>query len=218
MLSWETGDRRVLAEQGLAEGDALVAQHVVEERHHAVLDLLGGEDAVALRCVVDAEARVRHAVQCLLVVFGLEAQVAIDHDDDLAVEELSHLPEPRNVSFDQRKLLFRLCSSSVHVSKKHTRQNKKNIALARDLCSPSVCRCREPAHTSHSQRRAEQRWKHCTLIDRADLILEVGYFCADSGLFKKRVVVCEVDGDDNFLNFVSVRTIKGRSSNCPAQR
>jgi hypothetical protein len=50
------------------------------------------------------------------------------------------------------------------------------------------------------------------------LILEVGYFCADSGLFKKRVVVCEVDGDDNFLNFVSVRTIKGRSSNCPAQR
>jgi hypothetical protein len=38
--------------------------------------------------------------------------------------------------------------------------------------------------------------KFCTLIDRADLILEVGYFCADSGLFKKRVVVCEVDGDD----------------------
>ncbi len=37
--------------------------------------------------------------------------------------------------------------------------------------------------------------KFCTLIDRADLILEVGYFCADSGLFKKRVVVCEVDGD-----------------------
>ena len=35
-----------------------------------------------------------------------------------------------------------------------------------------------------------------TVIDRADLILEVGYFCADSGLFKKRVVVCEVDGDD----------------------
>ena len=38
--------------------------------------------------------------------------------------------------------------------------------------------------------------KFCTLIDRADLILEVGYFCADSGLFKKRVVVCEVDGAD----------------------
>jgi hypothetical protein len=38
--------------------------------------------------------------------------------------------------------------------------------------------------------------KFCTLIDRADLILELGYFCANSGLFKKRVVVCEVDGAD----------------------
>jgi hypothetical protein len=113
---------------------------------------------ITLRGVVDAEARVRHAVQCPLVVFGLEAEVALDHDDDLAVDKLPHFPEPGNVSFDQSKLLFRLCPSSVHVSKKHTRQSKKNMALARDLCSPSVCRCREPAHTSHSQRRAEQRW------------------------------------------------------------
>ncbi len=71
MLSWETGDRRVLAEQGLAEGDALVAEHVVEESHHAVLDLLGGEDAVAPRGVVDAETRVWQAVERALVVLRL---------------------------------------------------------------------------------------------------------------------------------------------------
>ena len=36
----------------------------------------------------------------------------------------------------------------------------------------------------------------CSLIDRPDLILEVAYFCTDSGLFKKRVIFCEIDGDD----------------------
>ena len=36
----------------------------------------------------------------------------------------------------------------------------------------------------------------CALIDRPDLILEVAYFSADSGLFQKRVIFCEVDGDD----------------------
>jgi len=119
--------RGVLAEQGVAGGDALVAEHVVEERHHAVLHLLGGEDAVALRSVVDAETRVREAVECPLVVFCLEAEVALDHDDNLAVDELSHLPQPRNVSFDESKLLFRLCTCIVYVRnvKQHTRQNEQ---------------------------------------------------------------------------------------------
>jgi hypothetical protein len=36
----------------------------------------------------------------------------------------------------------------------------------------------------------------CTLIHKPDLILEVAYFCTDTGLFKKKVIFCEVDGDD----------------------
>ena len=36
----------------------------------------------------------------------------------------------------------------------------------------------------------------CSLIDRQDLILEVAYFCADSGLFKTKVIFCEIDGDN----------------------
>lgn len=100
---------RVLAEQGVAEGDALVAEHVVEERHHAVLDLLGGEDAVAPGGVVDAEARVRQAVERALVVLRLEAEVALDHDDDLAEGELAHLAQAVDVSLDQRELFLGLC-------------------------------------------------------------------------------------------------------------
>jgi hypothetical protein len=49
----------------------VVAEHVVEESHHAVLDLLGGEDAVAPRGVVDAETRVWQAVERALVVLRL---------------------------------------------------------------------------------------------------------------------------------------------------
>ena len=38
--------------------------------------------------------------------------------------------------------------------------------------------------------------KICDLQEKPDLILEVGYFCSNSGLFKKRVIICEVDGAD----------------------
>lgn len=36
----------------------------------------------------------------------------------------------------------------------------------------------------------------CDLQDKPDLIIEVGYFSTESGLFSKRVIICEVDGDD----------------------
>jgi len=152
--------RRTVGGSSLSRGSRKATgwalKHVVEERHHAVLDLLGGEDAVALRCVVDAEARVRQPVQCPVVVFSLEAEVALDHDDDLAVDELSHSPQPSNVSFDQSKLLLRLCTDSVCQQRvaAHTAHSQKKIAIAADLFSPSVCRCRGPAHTTHSQQRS----------------------------------------------------------------
>ncbi len=36
----------------------------------------------------------------------------------------------------------------------------------------------------------------CNQQERPDLILEVGYFSSDSGLFTKRVILCEIDGED----------------------
>lgn len=42
----------------------------------------------------------------------------------------------------------------------------------------------------------EKKHAICTFIDKPDLILEVAYFCTDTGLFKKKVIFCEVDGDD----------------------
>ena len=101
---------RVLAEQGGVKGDALVAEHVVEERHHAVLDLLGREDAVAAGGVVDAEARVRQAVERALVVLRLETEVALHHDDDFAELKLRSALDALHVPLHKRKLFFRFCS------------------------------------------------------------------------------------------------------------
>lgn len=36
----------------------------------------------------------------------------------------------------------------------------------------------------------------CNNLERPDLIMEIGYFCADSGLIKKRIVFSEIDGDN----------------------
>jgi hypothetical protein len=69
---------RVLGEQRLDDVDALLAQHRVGDGAHAVLDLLGREDAVALRGVVDAVARVRDPAERALVVLGLEAEVTLE--------------------------------------------------------------------------------------------------------------------------------------------
>ena len=63
----------VLRDERGRDGDALVAEHVVGKGHHAVLYLLGGEDAVARGLVVDAEADVREAAESALVVLGLAA-------------------------------------------------------------------------------------------------------------------------------------------------
>jgi hypothetical protein len=36
----------------------------------------------------------------------------------------------------------------------------------------------------------------CNYLDRPDVILRVGYFCEETGLYKQRCVICEVDGED----------------------
>ncbi len=73
---------RVLGEHGLQDADALLAEHGARERAHGVLDLLGREDAEALGGVVDAVAGVWNSAERALVVLGLEAEVALAHDDD----------------------------------------------------------------------------------------------------------------------------------------
>jgi hypothetical protein len=45
-----------------------------------------------------------------------------------------------------------------------------------------------------------QQHKMCNLMERPDLILEIGYLCADSGQIIKRVVICEIDGENKTKN------------------
>lgn len=60
-----------LRDQLRHDADPLLAQHRVEQRAHAVLDVLGREDAVALRGVVDTVARAGNALERAVVVLGL---------------------------------------------------------------------------------------------------------------------------------------------------
>jgi hypothetical protein len=60
----------------------------------------------------------------------------------------------------------------------------------------------EPYESSSSEQNAtvasyknNVTHRHTGLLDRPDVILEVGYFDEKSGLFKKRVVIAEVDGE-----------------------
>jgi len=106
---------RVLGEEGLEDVDALLSQHGVGDRAHAVLDLLGGKDAVALRGVVDAVAGVRDAAEGALVVLGLEAEVALAHDDDRGEGEVWEGADALDVPLDERELLAWFCTNT-HVS------------------------------------------------------------------------------------------------------
>jgi len=99
----------VLGEEGLHDVDALLAEHRVCERAHAVLDFLCREDAVALCGVVDAVAGVGDAAEGPLVVLGLEAEVALAHDDDGGEEEQGQGLDALDVSLDERELLAGLC-------------------------------------------------------------------------------------------------------------
>ena len=63
--------RRSFREQLRHDADPLLAQHRVQQRAHAVLDVLCRENAVALRGVVDAVARAGNALERAMVVLGL---------------------------------------------------------------------------------------------------------------------------------------------------
>ncbi len=128
---------RVLAQQGVAEGDALVAKHVVEKCHHAVLDLLGCEDAKTPSAVVDAEPRKRKAIERALVVICLKAQIALNHNNDLAVAQLWHLADAVNVFLHEGKLLFRLCDKKHIISAKWQRIEMATII--------TTCACTRPS-------------------------------------------------------------------------
>jgi len=58
--------------------------------------------------VVDAVPRHWDARERALVVLGLEAEVALDHHDDLARREDHPLPDRVDVPLDERELLLRL--------------------------------------------------------------------------------------------------------------
>jgi len=116
LLDAAAGSDGVVAEQRVTEGDALVSQHVVEERHHAVLDFLRCQDPVAVGIVVDAEARVRQAVQGALVVLCLEAEVTLHHDDDFAELQRLFVLESPNMALEKRELFLGLCSMLRSVS------------------------------------------------------------------------------------------------------
>jgi hypothetical protein len=74
-----------------------------------VLDFLGCEHAEALGAVVDAVTRPVDAAEGALVVLGLEAEVALAHDDDLGELEHVDLADAVDVARDERELLAGLC-------------------------------------------------------------------------------------------------------------
>ena len=100
-----------LGEERVRDVDALVAEHVVGERHHGELDLFCSEDPVPLRLVVHAVPREGYPGERALVVLGLEAEVALDHDHNLRVPEDLALPDAQDVALAEGELLVGLCRS-----------------------------------------------------------------------------------------------------------
>lgn len=96
---------RILGEQRLEDVDALLAQHRAEERAHGVLDFLRCENAKALCAVVDAVTGSRDVAEGALVVLGLEAEVALAHDDDFGEGQDLDLADAVDVAADEGELL-----------------------------------------------------------------------------------------------------------------
>ena len=78
-----------------------------QQRHHAVLDLLGGQNPKALRLVVHAVAHEWNIPQRALVVLRLEAEVALDHDHDRRVGKDVVFSNHGDVLVDKRELSLR---------------------------------------------------------------------------------------------------------------
>jgi len=104
----------LVAEHGVLQGILLLHSlcmqtqtHTHQQRHHAVLDLLGGQNSEALRLVVHAVAHEWNIPQRALVVLRLEAEVALDHDHDRRVGKDVVFSNHGDVLVEERELPLR---------------------------------------------------------------------------------------------------------------
>lgn len=129
----------LVAEHGVLQGflshHSLCMQtqtHTHQQRHHAVLDLLGGQNPEALRLVVHAVAHEWYVSERLFVVFGLsrnwsenahnlhaymstnlEAEISFRHDDDRRLSKDNVFTNFVDVFFRQVKLSFGFCQNKL---------------------------------------------------------------------------------------------------------
>ena len=75
-----------------------------------ITHLLRCQDTIPLRLVVYPVPRQRNAGERALVVLGLEAEVALDHDDHLRVPEDLALANAHDVALAEGELLVGLCT------------------------------------------------------------------------------------------------------------
>lgn len=109
-------DGRVLGDEGSADVDAALLEHEDDKLAHSVLDGVGREDADAVVLSVDVEAAVLDGVaQGALVVLGLESEVALDDDVDVAGGVARGASEGVDVVDDELELAGGICAGTRHV-------------------------------------------------------------------------------------------------------
>ena len=75
-----------------------------------ITHLLRCQDTIPLRLMIDPVSREGDPGERALVVLGLEAEVALDHDDHLRVPEDLALPDAQDVALAEGELLVGLCT------------------------------------------------------------------------------------------------------------
>lgn len=82
-----------------------------------------------------------------------------------------------------------------HLVKRNTRENLRQLLMKikKGEIIPDEPSSEQNATVASFKNKVTHR--HTGLLERPDVILEVGYFDERSGLFKKRVVIAEVDGE-----------------------
>lgn len=109
-------DGWVLGHEGPADVDAALLEHEDDELAHAVLDGVCCEDADAVVLSVDVEAAVLEGVaEGALVVFGLEAEIALDDDVDVAGSVSRRAAEGVDVVDDELELAGGVCGGAGYV-------------------------------------------------------------------------------------------------------
>ena len=93
--------------------DSLLGEHGHDELGHGVLGGLGGEDPHAAGLVVDVKVHARDVLQRALVVLRLEAQVALDEDEEAARLAAGVHADTFDVLDDHVELLLRVWRAGV---------------------------------------------------------------------------------------------------------